>query len=340
MNLLGLGRKRRHANLTDLTNANLGDNGYNVRWSPNNSYIAVGGSSSSKQLAAYSWNGKDTITEITTVNVGVTVNSLSWHPSGNFVATSISNATNSINVYSWNGSAFSSVETINVTNGVRWVDWHPGGNFLAAGTNNTSATCVIYSWNGSDTLSAVVTKNLSGTSHTVKWSPDGTYLLLGSQYSSKFTSVWSWNGTDTLTEVASYNSGSANDIQEAAWTSDNAYIFTADQESTTTALRVYAFNGSALTLKQSVNTGLTAFGLAMFNSRYVAWVGYGGSVTSVACVKYYSFSRATETVTEIDTLTYTAYGSLAISFDKYGLFLGIGMYGETNKTVRIAKIYG
>lgn len=334
-----MGRKRRHANLTDLTDANEGGAGYAVRFSPNNSYIACCGNSSSKQIAMFSWSGT-AVSEITTVNVGSTVTSASWHPNGNFLATSVSNSTNSVNVYSWNGSALSSVETLNFSPSARWVDWHPNGNFLAVSTLDTSQSIVVYSWNGTDTLTAVETLNLGAASHSCKWSPDGTYLYVGSQSSGHFTSVYSWNGTDTLAEVAYYNSGSTNDPQSAVWTTDNAYLFTADIDATTTTFRVYAFSGSALTLKQTINAGLNAFDIAIFNNRYIAGVAYGGSVTSVACVKFYSFSRTTEQLAELDTLSYTAYGALSVAFDKWGLFLAIGMYGETNKTLRIAKIYG
>ena len=334
-----MGRKRRHVNLTDLTDANEGGAGYAVRFSPNNSYIACCGNSSSKQIAMFSWNGT-AISEITTVNVGVTCHSMSWHPNGNFIATANNTTSGSVNVYSWNGSALSSVATKNFDPNARWVDWHPNGNFLAVSTSVTSSTLVVYSWNGTNTLTAVATLNLGAASHSCKWSPDGTYLYVGSQSSGHFTAVYSWNGTDTLTEVAYYNSGSGNDPQSAAWTTDNAYLFTADAEATTTTFRVYAFSGTALTLKQTINAGLNAFDIAIFNNRYVAGVAYGGSVTSVSCVKFYSFSRTTETLTELDTLSYTAYGSLSVAFDKWGMNLAIGMYGETNKTIRIARIYG
>jgi len=340
MNLLGLSRKRRHANLTDVTSANEGANGYKVRFSPNNSYIACVGNSSAKQIAMFSWNGKDTIAEITTVNTGQTCIGVSWHPNGNFIAVANYYSTNSIQVYSWNGSALSAVASKNLNPVAYCVSWHPNGNFLAISSGVSTQSVIVYSWNGTDTLTAVCTLNLGATSHACNWSPDGTYLAVGSEKSGHFTAVYSWNGTDTLTEVAYYNSGSTTDLLGMAWTTDNAYLFTADANSTSTTFRTYAFSGSALTLKQTINAGLTAYDIGIFNDRYVVGCAIGGSVTSGAYVKYYSFSRTTETLTEIDTLTYTSQGCLGAAFDKWGLFLAVGMYNETNKTIRVAKIYG
>lgn len=333
-----IAQKTRRVNLTDVTSANEGGAGYSIKFHPNDNFIACGGNSTSKQLAIFSWNGVDTISEVETVDFSGTVAySVVWHPNGNYLATARNSATGSITVYSWNGSdTLTSVATVDIDSYARWVDWNPSTNYLAVANTNTSLGVQVYAWNGSNSLTLAKTVNLSAACHEIRWSPDGTKVAVGSQASGKSLIIYGWNGSNDLTELASYN---GNEPQSVVWSSDGAYLFAAESTATTT-VRVYYFNGSSLTLKQTINLGLTGFDIAIFNDRYVAVVGYQGSVTSGSYVKLYKFSRATESLTEVDELTYTAYGALGVGFSKYGTFMGIGMYGETNKTIRIAKIYG
>jgi WD40 repeat protein len=322
-----------------VTSANAGGADYAVRFTPNNTHIASCGNSTNKQLVIYSWNGSNTLSEACVVNVGSLVQSCSWHPNGNYLATAIntSGGTNSLDVFSWNGTnTLTSVTTKNLDGGARWVDWHPSTEHLAVVARSTISQDIgIYEWNGSNTLTIKESLALGAAHYCCTWSPDGDYIAIGSQLSNKSLVVYSWDGVDTLTEEAAYNGNLPSSV---VWTSDGAYLFTAET-TTTTTIRSYYFNGSSLTLKQTINLGLTGFDIHIFNDTYVVAVGYGASVTSVACVKLYSFDVGTETLTLVDDLTYTAYGSLAVRFDSTGKYLGIGMFGETNVTLRIANLH-
>lgn len=331
-------------NLTAVTSGYLGaaGNGIDVNFSPNESFISVGSNTASNQLSVWSWNGSSTIANVETLNIGSDVPAAKWHSNGNYLAAIISNATNSVTIYSWNGTdTLTPVETVNITNGASYCDWHPNGNYLAVTNYNTSAAIKVYSWNGTDTLTEVETINISQAAYYCRWSNDGNFLYVGSAYANKGISIWSWNGTDTLTEAASYNLAdlTAHYGRRAVWYSDDSYIFIGRSE-LTAGIYVFAWNGSnTLTFKQAINAGYWGLGIDLFADKYlIAGLGSAGSATD-SFLRLYTFNKDDEELTEKDTLSYTANGINSLVFSKSGKYLAIGMFTETNITLRIVKLY-
>jgi WD40 repeat protein len=339
MSIITKPKKISRPSLTDVTSGNSGGNAYGVDFHPNSNFIAVNGVSTNKELAVWSWNGSTTIAEVETVNLGSNSYCTStWHPNGNYLAVSIYNATGSVQVYSWNGTdTLTQVATLNVSE-AKDIAWHPNGNYLALSTYNTAAAVKIYSWNGTDTLTEVENLNTGVGSRDLKWSPSGNYLYVGSTLANKQIAVYSWNGTDTLAEVAAYNLTS-DYAGKAAWSSDEAYLFVPTTPVAKTLLS-FAFDGSSLTLKQTINAGQNGQQCVLWNDRYLALAAANAaSPGTAAYLKLYKFNRATETLTEIDTLSYDGSGLLGIDFQSNGRYLAMGAYGITNKTVFVVKVF-
>ena len=128
---------------------------YSVRWSPNNQYLAAGGSfsNSASPLKIYSFT---TIPYTILTDLGVsttditstsTIFSVDWSPNGNYIAVggalSGTGPTDRVHVYSFNPAStpiLSRVTSVDPGSGstgesTHAVRWSPDGNYLAVGSN-------------------------------------------------------------------------------------------------------------------------------------------------------------------------------------------------------------
>lgn len=324
MRILGNSVNRR-INPTLVGYINSGGNAYSAEFHPTTNHVCGGGAMSSKQVIVYSWNGLGTLTEVATYNTGTSslVPGVRWHPGGSFLSsTEYNDNTYSLAVYSWNGSAISRVAYAGITGGSARHSWHPDGDFVVTANYSTTVSVRVYSWNGVDTLTSVTTKNLGVNAYFVTWSPSGTYVAVGSPLSSKQLCIYSWNGTDTLTEVASYDNG-AGYVSDIYFTSDEAHVVCTSTYDVgmTHSLMGFAFSGSALTLKDSVDFGGTTTGYMGFSSnRYVAAGKTYGSAASQEILKMYEWNSTTEAFTAYGGYTANARGIASGGFSKNGRY--------------------
>ncbi len=210
-----------------------------IDWSPNERYIAVGGTwdqspSTKNSLFILGFNA---ITEQVT-----TVTSLS--PQG--------------------GSS--------TNDAVNAVDWSPDGAYLAVGGgvfNGTAFSLLVYKFNQSTgvlTQVDAVDPSVSAfnTVYSVQWSYDGKYLAVGGDFragggASFFpVQVYQFNRTtERLTRVATVGANNGVDIVKVVnWSPDYKYL-AAGGETSPSTLRVYSFNkgSNQLLLAQTANPG-------------------------------------------------------------------------------------
>ncbi len=336
-----LGDGRRAVNLTEVTYAYTGvaADWYGCDIKPSNDYVAISGTATTQNLTVYSWDGKASLTEVAQVDYGAPdFYTCEWHPTSSHIAVNITDTSKSVSVYSFTGGNTLTNVAYQAMggSGASMVAWHPSGNYLAASAYTTSNNIKVYSWNGTDTLTEVESISTGANAYTVSWAPSGDYLLSTGPLSTKEIQVYSWNGTDTLTEVASYNNSTVTPY-ECSWTSDDAYVFVGCP-STTASLKVFAFSGSALTLKQTINAGLNGYSSDIYMDKYLAEVYYRTGSGTETFLRYYSFNRTTETLTEVDTWSVTAVGLGSVSFNKWGTYLAVGAYSIANRSVFIIRI--
>lgn len=334
--------KGHHISLSEVEQINSGGSAWPIKFNPaDSSYVAVGGQMTNKQVIVYSWNGVDTLTEVETLNLGHDCYGIDWHPDGDFLAVSEYNdSTNSINIYSWNGSdTLSLVETISITNGCGGNMWHPDGDYLAVATYNTAAGLKVYSWNGTDTLTEVESVNFGTFGTDPSWSNDGNYLAAGSIVVSNQLRIYSWNGTDTLTEEDTYNLGGTG--YSPKWSSDDNYIFCSTGSGGTANVWVFAWSGTALTLKDSISYGANSSrGLNVYKDRYVGVGRYFTSSASQEVFSLYRFNKSTEELDYIDGLTVTGQGTNLIEFSPDGKFVFLPMFNDgSSYTVRVLSLF-
>ena len=336
--------KRKRPNLTSVTSGytGVGDGSYDVSIKPSNDYISVGADGNTHTLSVWSWNGSSTISEVAYIDSTPDVYSCTWHPTTSHIAVNFAAATDTIAIYSFTGgNTLTKVASANVSGAVGWsTSWHPSGNYVALAAYNTTAGIKVFSWNGTDTLTEVESLTTTAYQTDVVWSPDGTYLgtTHSDSGSSKGITIYSWNGTDTLTAAGTYSTGTTQPGYGMAWTSDNKYIFIAN-DSTTSSLYLFSYNGSALTLKQTINASMYGYDTDIFKDRLIAAVFYATSAASAAYLKLYHFDRVTETITLVSSFTSNTKGYLSVDFNDAGTYLAIGTNGETNKSLYIISVY-
>ncbi|MBX9831121.1 WD40 repeat domain-containing protein [Candidatus Babeliales bacterium] len=141
------------------------------------------------------------------------------------------------------------------------VHWHPSGKFLAFGTLGGSMSVLSFN---ETTLSLVTT---SGSQFTVAWSPCGNYLA---GMSTGALTIYSFNGSSlsTITSVGPGASAIGTD-KPLSWSPSGKYlgIYYSPGGSTTTS-KIYSFNGTSLTVVNSINL---VFGAALPDAAQIAW---------------------------------------------------------------------
>ena len=231
-----------------------------VDWSPDGSYLVIGGESSSidgADVRVLSFDGS-TLSGITsgTYDHGGDIGSVDWSPSGPYVA--IGGSASSIDgveirVLSFDGSSLSDIPTATyIQPGAFVVSWSPDGNYLVTGgaaSPTDGAEVRVLSFDGTF-LSDIITATYahSAAINSVEWSPDGSYVAIGG-----------FNGTDgvdvrvlgfdgvVLSDIpaAVYDHGA--DVWSVAWSSNGEYLVIGGFNGVNGAeVRILGFDGNAL----------------------------------------------------------------------------------------------
>lgn len=246
-----------------------------LAWHYDGHHLAVG---TGNQLIVYFWNGS-TLTLLQTITLdgwpsGSTINTLSWTQDGSYLAVGggyslDGGVANQLRIFSWNGTQISQIQSITPTlwastNSIFSLAWNYNGKILAIGGNTgTGSQLKIYSWNGS-TLTELQSITPGGSStdqiRSVAWSANGQYLAIG-----EFTGtgnqlkIYSWNGsalalrqsmTPDLWTITST-------IITLAWSNSGQFLAIGGSTSSLEKFKIYTWNGSTLTQKQSLTSPST-----------------------------------------------------------------------------------
>jgi len=246
-------------------------NVYSVGWCDECGYIAVGLSApdlGTPDIIVYSFDkDTNTLTQVATANgSGQAVTSIAWSDDCSYLAAEYGSS--EVIVYNFDtvNSLLIPIDTAVHGNDVRSVDWCDTSSFLAiggdpsggSGTNTTDIR--VYSFDGS-LLTQVATATHGQTVNSVAWCDGCNYLAIGGlreneEPGTPSVRVYDFNSlTLTLTQIDAINAGTI--VYSVAWSDDCSYLAV----NTSSALRVYSFDGASLTLVTSESGG----------GRSVAW---------------------------------------------------------------------
>lgn len=287
-------------------------------WAPDGSYYAEMGEFSNDVLNIFSYDYAVNRAQFL-VDFDVTsftnVYAIEWHPDGRFLAFGgnkasgqlvlleydpINNSLVERDAQDYSGTSGDSIYTIN---------WSYDGRFLAVGgiINTASQIVRIYEF---DRVARMLTL-VDGITDTdrnfsVRWSPDGNYIAMGNNTSAaQEIQIYSFDRTTktvVLPAVATVALTAGAGAVE--WSQDGKFlaVFTA---STTTGLQLYEFDGTTITLRDSVTgistlTGNSAFFSSLHFTKDGRFLVVGGNNT-ITGISVYFFDRDSKTLTFVDS---------------------------------------
>ncbi|MFC1854809.1 WD40 repeat domain-containing protein, partial [Candidatus Dependentiae bacterium] len=243
-----------------------GDAIFSIAWSPNGSYLAMGADTEGGvdlRVLEFSQQN-ETLTVLTGCNKlsGIDpIYSVDWHPSGNYLAVGglqDYGYTADLRAFEFNGTTLTNLAgcAIDASGSVQELQWHPSGNFVAiAGENFISSEDVkVYEFDSeAETFSALSgCDKLHGNGfRCLDWSADGNYLAVGGEDGTGGYNIRVYSFDDsakTLTELAGCRINFDTIVQALKWDPLGRWLFAGSQQ---TNVRVYAFDGSNLTVYSS-----------------------------------------------------------------------------------------
>jgi hypothetical protein len=205
------------------------------------------------------------------------------------VATLNGNTPGELRTFTFDGTSITSLAT-----GTSWsicnsVKWRPGSNYLAVcGKASTGNNSFLYLYNQNlGPLSWISFGMLSPEIQAVSWRPDANYLAAGYDR----IRIYLVNATATsLTYITEYTGLSVN--QDAMdWDSTGNYLAVGDGNN----LRIFSFNGTTLTLRDTINLGVTVNSVSWVNGDTYLAVGLDGATETL---RVYFFNTGTLSLSE------------------------------------------
>ncbi|MBX9830382.1 WD40 repeat domain-containing protein [Candidatus Babeliales bacterium] len=308
--------------LTLLDTQNYGTRIFDVSWSPNGRFVAVGGISptSLDLVQIFGFDGS-VFTLIDSATYGADkVESVNFSPDGRFVVVGGRTPTNGqeLQVYSFDGSTLALAAGASYGTEIQASTWSRDGRFIAVGgvgpTNGDELQIFRFQYG---TLSLIDSANFGSRAETVEWSFDGKYVAVAGTTPNE-VHIYSFNGTSlTFIDSASHTSI----IEEVAWSPDSRFIAFGGLPRNVT---VYSFNGTSLGLADSVTTGPRIEGLNWDPSgNYLAIAGRDSTTTSQ--IEIYQFNgSALSLIFEQHVTTAMVAGLETIAWDPSGKYLLVG----------------
>jgi WD40 repeat protein len=242
----------------------------NIKWSPNDMYIATVAQNTSGTAEKFRIYKFDSLTEkidLTFTASGYVgaitggddiVNDLDWHPSGRFIAIVGDTMGTSLKLYMFNETDKTLTlirQTADISNlSVNTVKWSPDGNFLAIGQTEGNTTIKVYYFNNTSAVLTDLVLAYSDTSdiltaiNQIDWSNDGKYIAVAYRDGLVVFEVIYISSNDlTLNKITSYDQfvDSANNVlRTVSWSPDGKYLTTGPDYDTTifTKLFILYFN--------------------------------------------------------------------------------------------------
>jgi len=326
-----------------------------VAWTSDDQYLAVGfEDAATKEIRVYSFNVTSrgaTLTDLDALDsdIGASVNAVSWSPDDKYLAVGLdSTADKEVRMYEFDGSSLNYVGQISADVGgsAHSVDWSSDGKYLAAGFDG-SADKEIRVYSGGESLDEIdaLPSDLGVRVHSVAWRPDGNYVAVGKDNDVR---VYSFDGSSlTLSGYASLFLTYTNwpstysayyDAYSVAWSSDGAYLavgatFLAWMAPHSCYIRVYSFNGSSLSLKDSIYYSSSYYVNSVDWSPDDQHLAVGLSSGATKEIRVYSF--VSENLSDLGALPADlGVTSNSVAWSPDGNYLAVGL-SQNNSGIRI-----
>ncbi len=238
-------------NLVTLASISLLNIGFSVGWSPDGKYVAV--VDLEGRLYVYSFDGATLVQQALAIP-GENGFALAWSPNGKYIVIGDKDVDPAyVRIYSFDGTFLTQVSALSVPGSGDLVSfksfsWSPDGTYLAAiyGLALGQSTAVIYAFDGKNLTDVgnVIASSSSDIFHDIAWSPDGKYIALAK---SNYISVYNLTSLvypPAVTVATTYPPG------KICWAPDGTYLAVCESGDGDAYLRVWRFNGDAMTLAE------------------------------------------------------------------------------------------
>lgn len=326
-----------------------GDIVYEVAWSYDNQFLAVGREwdGITDELRVYSFDGS-TITFEGSDFLDYGVYDVDWHPTATYylaVARQYWAGENELWIYSFDGSTLNLSDTDAYGDNATAVSWHPSGNYLAVGTWDDTQEIIIYSFSTATGLITSLTTYNLGSNQDVSyaamdWDPGGNYLAVGVTIGiGPELLVFYFDGA-TLTLTVSQELGRS--VQALDWLPSGTFLITG-LDAGTESVRFYEHyvSDGTLTEKTSARIGRsTAVHSIHWRRPQEDYLAVAGPVESGTELKVYTFNKSAfmlsyetgvETGAAVNTVRWSHNGQY-VSFNDSSDFAAIyGFLAPTNR---------
>jgi hypothetical protein len=253
--------------LTLVAGADLGANGFTVRWHPNSYYLAVTAASAASSVRTFLFTPPSTLSAaLSTIALSTTIYAASWQQAGNYLAVGGQGTTAAqgvVYVYRFNNGTgvLDSVVTPTDNNttalngsvqyeGMRWA---PRGNRddLIVGTNNGGTAGSVHMFTYTFTslkLDHVRHYNQGKAVNTVDFAPTSTYIAAGCADGTLRSYQHSVVGNGTITQK--YTATLTGAVNSIRWKPDATELAVGRDLAATNEFQIYAFDTSSYALTE------------------------------------------------------------------------------------------
>ncbi len=313
---MGIFIESRMQALRSLTDINSGADTADVRpaWSPDGKYFIVN-SFNPDTVQVYEWDRQtETATKLDSVSVANDPAEAAWSPDGQFILVAVGSGASAISVFEFDpiNNKLSLVQELTDSDGQTAAAWHPSGRFFATADTGTGPPTSIFEFDRvARRFDLVDTEGTPSAVRALNWHPNGKFLAIGqSTTPSPQIYVYTFDeATKTLLPspiTASFTTGSGSGVFYLKFSPDGNYLAVLKDDSSVPNTLVFSFDGTSLTLVDSIGTGNTSLGQLDWSpdSKFIA-VG-GAGLTDITAVYSFDPGLAGSALQEVTTFDHNA----------------------------------
>ncbi len=330
------------------TGVEVGARVYDVAWSPNGNYIAIGlDGSARKELRLYEFDESNLIDQgALDDDIGTQINAVDWNPDGNHVAVGLdSGATKELRVYTWSDKTASA----------KVLAWTSDGNYLAVGLSggktNEIQEVKIYSFDGlSLTDLGVLPIEIGAGVNALAWSSDDKYLAVGfDSAANKEIRIYEFNVTSraaTLTDIDALSSDIGASVYTLCWSPGDKHLAVGLDYGAYREIRVYYFKETESRLIyfpfSSVDVNQSVYSISWSDDGNYLVVGLdAGAKKEVRVYNVTTDGLVVVGMNDLDALpSATGYAVNSVTWSPDGNYVAVGLVGGANEEVRIYSFDG